>query len=330
MSAALVIVGTLLGAAPSSVPVDRAPESAERGLFIRSYQAARVAASIVDDAGNCLADVTFGAGRKPCSPLPAGTRASIRWALLAPLPKDYDNVKRCDDPAANAGCHDPIQYRKEELMSLRGRFSFEIAEVPQLGAAGTHRLVAQVTWHNATLTAPMQTALTSGDDMADQAFEIVVRTGDDYVGMATELIGVPFVLGPVDIPGIGHQTDRRLGADCVAVVIYGQRRLGTPVAYMAPAALERQLQRVGAAQTLVGKDGKVADVGRVRRGDVLDFGFQTAVLSQVSSSSGRLSGADMVIHTYHGLTEEVRVDRLPYRHHPLQVLRWPTPVNATQ
>ena len=138
-----------------------------------------------------------------------------------------------------------------------------------------------------------------------------------------ELLGLPFALFPARIPGVGHQTDRRLAADCVALVVYGRRRLGEPVGYIAPLALRRHLTHIGSAQALVRADGSVADVGPVREGDVLDFGFQTAVLARDMSLAGKLDPDDIVIHSYHGLVEEVPLRRLPYRHQPVEVLRWP-------
>jgi hypothetical protein len=72
------------------------------------------------------------------------------------------------------------------------------------------------------------------------------------------------------------------------------------------------------------EDGTVADVGEVKPGDVLYFGFQTAVLSRDLPPLGRLDAGDLVIHTYHGVAEEIPLGRLPYRRSAVEVLRWPS------
>jgi hypothetical protein len=193
---------------------------------------------------------------------------------------------------------------------LRGRATFDVQDEPRLSAPGTHLLVAGI-----------------GDRPSHQnaleALQVVVRRGDGYVGLLTELLGVPFVLGPGTVPGLGHQTDLRLGADCVALVIYGRRRLGERVPYVAPSLLRRWLRPVASAPALIRADGTVAYLPGVREGDVLHFGFQTAVLSRDLPPVGQLDRGDLVLHSYHRLAEEVPLGSLPYAGHAVEILRWP-------
>jgi len=239
-----------------------------------------------------------------------GAPVDVRWSLLVPVAADYDNVRGCGPFGPREGCAEVIRYVARELAGLRGRDRIELADEPELRAPGTHLLVA----HGAD---DPRTA-----DATD-AFQVVVRRGDGYVGHLTELLGVPFVLGPATLPGRGHQTDLRLGADCVALVIYGRRRLGERVPYVAPPVLLRWLVHVGSAPALKRDDGAVAPLRGVRAGDVLHFGFQTAVLAEDLPPVGVLDAGDRVVHTYHGVAEEVRLGALPYAHHPVQLLRWP-------
>ena len=88
----------------------------------------------------------------------------------------------------------------------------------------------------------------------------------------------------------GHQTDLRLGADCAATVTYGKRRQGYQVGYYAPKGLIRYLVEV---------EPTVVQVG-----DVLHFGFQTALLSQDTEPIGVLNDSDMILHSYHQSVEE--------------------------
>ena len=91
-----------------------------------------------------------------------------------------------------------------------------------------------------------------------------------------------FVFWPKQIEH-GHQTDLRLGADCSATVIYGKRRMGHSVGYVAPKGLLRYLEAV--------------DTNSVRVGDVLHFGFQTALLSQDTVPLGVLNDSDLILHS---------------------------------
>lgn len=91
----------------------------------------------------------------------------------------------------------------------------------------------------------------------------------------------------VDKNGI-HQTEQRIAADCVAVIIYGQRRLGHKVPYTAAQGLFRFTTiapAAGARQP-------------VKVGYILHFGHQIAILSVDRQPVGLLNGEDMVIHGY--------------------------------
>lgn len=238
---------------------------------------------------------------------PAALPDPVRWFALDPIAADYSNAKRCGRPPA-AGCHDPIRYRVRPLAAAPGR-SLRVADVPELSGPGTHRVRAA-----AAPPAGAGAGEEAGEEALEGAFTLVVRADDSYVGYLTELLGVPFVYWPAHLSGVGHQTDARLGADCVSTVIYGRRRMGCPVPYYVPAALFRL-----AAPVPPDAHGAPA----VRAGDVLHFGFQTAVLAEDRPPLGRLDDGDLVIHAYHGLVERVPFGSLPYRVYRHEVLRWP-------
>jgi hypothetical protein len=200
--------------------------------------------------------------------------ADPRWFVARPVAADYDNT------AGDA----VIRYEHVALPALDGQRRVDVAAVPALAGLGTHRLGVG----------------------GEVRFAIVVRRDDSYVGYLTELIGVPFVLGPRRAGGV-HQTDARIGADCVALVIYGRRRLGERVAYMAPRALARRL----------------IPVRRARAGDVLHFTWQTAVLYEDRGARGVVDADDLIIHTFHGVAEIARLGDVPYGRAQHRVLRWP-------
>lgn len=135
---------------------------------------------------------------------------------------------------------------------------------------------------------------------------VVVRRDDTYVGYASELLGVPFVFAPARLER-GHQTDLREAADCVAVVIYGQRRLGRAVPYVSPWGLWDRLTPV--------------DDRPLERGDVLHWGWQTAIVSVDTAPLGVLDAKDRVILAWKGYVEELDVGELP-SFGPMRRLRW--------
>lgn len=241
---------------------------------------------------------------------PDNSPSPVLWFALEAIAGDYNNPKYCGRPAAYT-CHAPIRYRRRLLPTLSGQRSFHLADIKELGSPGTHRIVAG----DETTTE----AVVGEDALAGETV-IAVRESDAYLGYLTELLGVPFVYWPEVIPGIGHQTDAQLGADCVAVVVYGRRRMGCATPYVAPAGLFKLAKPVPAT-----KRGKP----RVEAGDILHFGFQTAVLAQDNPPFGELDDGDLVIHAYHGLVERVAFGALPYRIFSHTILRWPASCSAS-
>jgi hypothetical protein len=316
----------ILAVAASPEVIIRATEDRsleDHGLAARVGQPARFTA-VVKSPGNCWAERPgTSLDGHACESIPAPVAESARWFVARPRVQDYDNTIRCTPPEIQRGCHEPISYDFVEVLELRGALSADARNAPLLAALGSHRIAVKLKWEGREIVSRGLGDASDLDRVVPEMFEILVRRDDTYVGYLSELFGVPFVLGPARVPGVGHQTDRRLGADCVALVIYGRRRLGEPFGYVAPRALKRWMTLVGVADALVGDDDRVADVGMVRPGDVLDFGFQTAVLSKINSARGRLEPSDLVIHTFHGVAEEVHLCELPYRHHRVEVLRWP-------
>ena len=84
--------------------------------------------------------------------------------------------------------------------------------------------------------------------------------------------------------------------------------MGHQVRYLAPKGLLRYLVEV--------------EPTSVRVGDVLHFGFQTALLSQDTEPIGVLNGSDMILHSYHQLVEEVPFEQALYSGQPFKVYRW--------
>ena len=223
-----------------------------------------------------------------------GAEPVLKWYALLPKPLDYDNTDFCT-PDSGPECSVPIEWYWKEIVDFRGTFSVRTHENRQYFKTGTHRLT--VVSDNQDLPEPIP----------QNSLEVVVRRDNTYVGYATELIGTPFVFWPKQIEN-GHQTDLRLGADCAATVIYGKRRMGHQVGYFAPKGLLRYLVEV--------------EPTSVRVGDVLHFGFQTALLSKDTDPLGVLNESDIILHSYHELVEEIPFKQALYSGQPYKVYRW--------
>ncbi|MCA9568609.1 MAG: hypothetical protein KC656_12240 [Myxococcales bacterium] len=206
---------------------------------------------------------------------------AVWWERTTP-PGDYDNTRACGGPPL--GCAELLPYRWERVGAGR--------RLRRAWTVGTHPLLA-----------------TDGPKPPDDAVPhmVVVRPADTYVGYASELLGVPFVLTPARLDR-GHQTDLREAADCVAVVIYGRRRMGEEVPYVSPHGLWSFLEP--------------ADDLPAEAGDVLHWGWQTGILAVDTAPFGVLDATDRVLLAWRGEVEEAALGDLP-RFGEVRRLRWP-------
>jgi hypothetical protein len=218
----------------------------------------------------------------------------LSWFYLKPLALDYDNTK-CPEPLVQ--CIAEIQYEKTEIQySQKGSLSLLSTGVAGvINDAGTYIFSV---W----------------DGKNETFYRVSIRRSDDYIGYITELLGVPFVYTPKYEKGTGHQTDRGLGADCIAVIVYGKRREGARIPYLAPAKLYDYTLKLG--------DNTRLNSTYIKKGDILHFGFQTAVISEDVKPVGILTPDDKIIHAFHSYVEELKFSKLPYNGMPFDILRW--------
>jgi hypothetical protein len=318
--ATLALLGAVVGAAivVTETPVVAVAEGpAAVGVELRALRTRHlrrgetvelVAVLVSPDGRGCRVAGALAGARfegQACTALPAEAEARLRWFEARPEARDYDNVRRCHG-RPRQDCVDPIVYRFDEIPHWRGRARVQGGATA--GGLGSHRYAA-------SLDGPPPVA----SDAARVQAELVLRRDDSYVGYLTELIGTPFVLWPT-----ASEVDERRGADCVALVIYGQRRLGHRVRYVSPGGLKKLTTRVAGGRFPRDPSQELRSHPAVRVGDIVHFGFQTAVVVEDRPPLGRLTPADVVIHSYHGLAEEVPLGDVPYAHFPFEVRRWPT------
>lgn len=209
----------------------------------------------------------------------------VTWWKRDVVPDDYDNAAYCGPPTP--GCAQPLQVRWT-----------------QLGTGKRLELELDVGAHHFAITDGLDSPRR---DLPDHT--VAVRLDDSYVGVLHELIDTPFVFAPAWLDE-GHQTDGRLATDCVALVIYGQRRLGRKVPYVSPWKLYDWLEPVQ---------------DELREGDVLHWGWQTAVVAEDRAPVGVLNADDELILAWKGRAERRPLGSLPFAGTPVAQLRWPDP-----
>jgi len=215
----------------------------------------------------------------------------VQWHLNTAKPLDYNNQLYCKNIRS---CTQPIEYTTEEIPSYRDKTRIVLSENPKLTVLGTHELTVRT-------------------DHYEKQLQVVIRQDDSFVGYATELLGVPFVYAPGYQAGM-HQTDLRKGADCVALILYARRRLGDAVPYVAPPRLYDFTRKIG--------DKSTVSRARIETGDILHFGFQTAIVAEHRSNKVGLDDNDLIIHTYHGVAEITTFSHLAYKNEHYDILRW--------
>ena len=319
MSATLLILVVALDAAvapPQTTAVAVVERTDAPGVELRALrtrflrQGESVALTVVvlsHDGRDCRAPAELLPAHfegRACDPLLPGEEARLRWFEARPEARDYDNVRSCHSRPRD-DCADPIRYRYEEIAAWRSQ-----ARVQANAAAsrlGSHRY--------AVTLGPEPSPV---DGSSATLPEIVVRRDDSYVGYLTELVGTPFAFWPT-----ASEVDERRGADCVALVIYGQRRLGRLVPYVSPGGLKKLTARIAAGRLPRDRPpGSRSPRIPVRVGDIVHFGFQTAVVVEDRLPRGVLNEDDVIIHSYHGVAEEVPLGSVPYAHFPFEVRRW--------
>ncbi|MFK7969703.1 MAG: hypothetical protein AB8F95_05015 [Bacteroidia bacterium] len=122
-------------------------------------------------------------------------------------------------------------------------------------------------------------------------YQIVKKSQKGYLGFLEEMLGVPFVLPPRYLRGLGHQSDLRLAVDCAEMAIYARRRQGHEVPYGGPRGIRNYV---------VPSDTLIA-------GTILHFGHQVSVLYKDRGVIGTLEKNDLLIHAYKDKAEIIRL-----------------------
>lgn len=196
------------------------------------------------------------------------------WVVYEPLLMEYDNLAQGQNKLAD------IKY-KARLVSTKATDVLELDLPPGTYYIGIDELRSGNTYKT---YAPLHLTLS-------HVVQVTIREDDSYLGLLTELIGLPFVLPPRILPQYGHQTDLRVGTDCAELAIYGMRRTGRDIPYVGPSGILDYLE----------------PAPELKPGTIIHYGFQVSVLYEDRGEKGQLDPEDLLIHAYE---DRVAIEKL--------------------
>jgi hypothetical protein len=145
-----------------------------------------------------------------------------------------------------------------------------------------------------------------GPEAPERAFVMRVRSGNDLVGMAHELLGVPYADAARGAPPALHETELMLAASDWTLPIYAARRMGLSLPYAGFNTLRSALTEV--------------KLGHAQAGDVVLVNDAVGLLVHDRGKRGAVEPTDMVLTAWKGSARVVPVQSLSQG--PIHVYRF--------
>jgi hypothetical protein len=351
----LLLVNAAPGAARAEVPlvIDRAVVVGrvddgvwtDRATEARVDQRAELAAVVLAHRGKrrvvlAPAEVTKLklAGRAvPARELAALDAKTIRWSTVEPhgfraskakhgaTSEFYSNVSTEAKTFGRWLGYDAIDYFEHELADA-GSAIITAAITPsdkdavQVPGLGTLRFKVVVELADGTKVASPGAEKIDTFGILPSVHRVSIRASDDFLGWLGAYLLVPEVFGSAG-PGVNHQTERFVGADCADVMIGAMRRSGRKLAYTNVAGLPSYATQIAASVEVDARGMPATPITGVKAGDLIriDYGGElrnhtprnwdhVAALWEDKSdpngphkgaADGKLDGFDLVIHVGH-------------------------------
>lgn len=135
--------------------------------------------------------------------------------------------------------------------------------------------------------------------------QLVKRPDNLYTGYLQELMNTPFILCPKNLKPNMHQTDFRIGSDCVSFSIYGQRRLGNNIPYVSPSNVYKYFisnnkkncyPKDYTKNSLIVNES-LDEIPTPKVGSVFHYGEHVAVFFEDRGVIDKLDMEDLIIHS---------------------------------
>ncbi|MEQ9405077.1 MAG: hypothetical protein RIM99_15915 [Cyclobacteriaceae bacterium] len=209
------------------------------------------------------------------------------WHQIKPIPKEYDNLSSGVKPITD------IEYEVLELSKTQS------LNVNELRPGTFHFINGDEFTEYFSSSKPLTSSY-------PQVIKLIVREEDSYVGYLTEQLGLPFIIPPKTLPGIGHQTDLQIGTDCAELAIYGRRRQGFKIEYGGPRGIRNHL----------------VETNQIFPGLILHFGHQVSILYKDFGKIGQIDDEDLLIHAYQDKVQIQRFGDTDLFGDPYQTMTW--------
>jgi hypothetical protein len=154
---------------------------------------------------------------------------------------------------------------------------------------------------------------------------VSIRRDDTYLGYLTEMYNQPYIWASGGVSDGQHQSEHLEGSDCADFLVYGQRRMGSKVAYTWTGGLPKVTKLLGAGTR--GTDGIYRDgAGKplpfTQVGDLVLFPRHVGALAVDRGELGVLDDQDLMMHTLFDSPKEQAIADSGYADKPVELRRF--------
>jgi hypothetical protein len=247
-----------------------------------------------------------------CTLVQAPPEATVEWSKIEADEAAYDNVPGGVFSLSSIGW-------LESSWTTGWSVPADIRPIMRRGIflnAGTMRYRVAIEVSGRGLwTSPGLNEERGGPPASRDVRKLSLRTGDDYLGVMTELANLPYIFGSTEVGRELHQAERAIGVDCADLVIYGLRRTGHDLSYRSSRTLGPVSRRVA---------------GAVRAGDWIIFSGHVGVLYEDRGVLGKIDAPDLMMHiAWKELAIEAMSDSA-YGSQPFEVRRYDETLTSRQ
>lgn len=267
----------------------------------------------------------LGNKRVTTEPLAKAPRIELRWNRIEPAVNDMSNG------AAPAEFHfEAIDYRATPIDASGGAIVADVRPTltPDHGnGVGTMRyqLVALQGERVVASPGPEARRGRGSGGLTDGVMRVSVRRDDTFLGYMTEMYNQPYIWASGGVSDTHHQSEHLEGSDCADLMVYGQRRMGSKVAYTWTGGLPKVTKLLGAGTRGadgIYRDAKGAPLPFTKVGDLVLFPRHVGALAVDRGELGVLDDQDLMMHTLFDSPKEQAIAESGYADTPVELRRF--------
>jgi hypothetical protein len=249
----------------------------------------------------------------------------LRWNRIEPAVNDMSNG------ATPADFHfETIDYRATPIDATGGQLTADVRPTltPDHGnGVGTMRFQLVVLQGERVIASagPEARRGRGSGGLTDGVLRVSIRRDDTYLGYMTEMYNQPYIWASGGISDTQHQSEHLEGSDCADLMIYGQRRMGSKVAYTWTGGLPNVTKRLGAGTRSpdgIYRDGAGKPLPFTQVGDLVLFPRHVGALAADRGTLGVLDDQDLMMHTLFDSPKEQAIADSGYADKPVELRRF--------